>query len=66
MAVDDETRLEALSRLQPILDEAVGGRTEGHVCPFCERATLEVEVLDQAVVRVTCPDCGMTFEGHLA
>ena len=33
---------EDLMVLQDVLDEIVGGRTDGHACPFCSSGTLSV------------------------
>lgn len=55
---------EDLMVLQDVLDEIVGGRTEGHACPFCSTGKLAVE-LDEGRLRVECPDCRKFFEGYL-
>ncbi|MGM0576309.1 MAG: hypothetical protein ACQEXJ_11315 [Myxococcota bacterium] len=49
--------------LQDVLDEVVGGRTEGHPCPFCGEGPLDV-TLDEGGVRIECPSCGKFFEGR--
>ena len=51
-----------LALLQDVLDEVVNGRTQGHHCPFCGAAPLEVMV-DEGKVRIDCKDCGKYFEG---
>lgn len=49
--------------LQDILDEILGGRTEGHACPFCGGGPLSVPLLDEGRVRIECPSCRKFFEG---
>lgn len=51
------------AQLQEILDEILGGRTEGHKCPFCGTGTLEVPLLDEGKVRLECGGCRRFFEG---
>ena len=55
---------EDLMVLQDVLDEIVGGRTDGHVCPFCSGGTLAVE-FDEGRLRLECPQCRKFFEGYL-
>ena len=54
---------DALLLLQDVLDEVVGGRTQGHICPLCEGGTLEVQ-LDEGSVKLSCAACGKFFEGR--
>ncbi len=53
---------EALSMWQDILDEVVNGRLDGHVCPFCEKQTIDV-TSDEARVFIKCNHCGKWVEG---
>lgn len=54
---------DALTLLQEILDEMVAGNTDGHDCPFCGEAKLEVPLLNEGRIRVECPGCQKFFEG---
>ena len=54
---------EDLMVLQDVLDEVLGGRTEGHACPFCGGGPLDVQ-LDEGRLRIDCPGCRKFFEGY--
>jgi len=60
---------EMMSMLQDVLDDVLLGRTENHKCPFCGKATLDVEAPmeygEVSWVRISCPGCGRTFEGQV-
>ena len=62
---DDFDELEAMDRYQPIIQEVLAGRTEGHKCPYCGKADLKV-MFDGSKMRLECPECGRFFEGMLA
>lgn len=57
-----EHDLEELSMWQDILDDVVSGRLDGHVCPFCNKKTIEAEA-DEAGINVHCTNCGKWVEG---
>jgi transcription elongation factor Elf1 len=46
-----------------VLEEIYNGRPEGHSCPFCGQAGLEVET-EGFRLRVECKHCGEYFEGR--
>lgn len=56
---------EMQSILWDIMEECINGRTEGHKCPMCNEGDLEVEVLEDVKVTMTCPKCRKFMEGRL-
>ncbi len=60
----DYDQEELLMMLQDALTAVAAGRTEGHPCPVCGRGNLVCEG-DDGWVKVTCPQCGLDFEGFL-
>jgi DNA-directed RNA polymerase subunit RPC12/RpoP len=60
--VDQEAEL---SVWQDILDQVMAGRTSGHICPFCAKGEIDAEI-DEAYLRVRCPDCGKWIEGRFS
>lgn len=53
--------------LQDVLGEVAAGRTDGHLCPLCDKGQLDCSV-DEATdtVRLQCPHCRLLFTGVLA
>ena len=60
----EEDDLDALDAYRSIIDEVIGGRTEGHKCPSCIEGELECS-FDGRTIRLSCPKCGRFFEGAL-
>ncbi|MFT7621828.1 MAG: hypothetical protein ACI9WU_000993 [Myxococcota bacterium] len=57
---------ELQSVLWDIFEECINGRTLGHKCPICpEAGALDVEVLEDVKVTLTCKTCGKYFEGRM-
>ena len=61
----DNDALDAFDKYEPIIQEVVAGRTEGHKCPYCGKGDLKVE-FDGIRIRLECPECGRYFEGMLS
>ncbi len=55
---------ETMMALADVLTDVSSGRTDGHVCPRCDKGKLSCEWED-GWVRVRCPHCGLKFEGLL-
>jgi len=53
--------------LQDVLGEVAAGKTDGHLCPLCDKGQLDCSV-DEATdtVRLQCPHCRLLFTGVLA
>jgi len=55
---------EEISMWQDILDDVISGRTDGHVCPFCNKKPVEVR-MDEATIFLKCTQCGKWIEGTM-
>ena len=53
--------MDANPKLQAVLEAVAAGRTKGHTCPFCEKATLNLEQGDYGP-ELTCPACKKFIE----
>jgi uncharacterized protein (DUF983 family) len=57
--------VEALKTFEPVIQEVIAGRIEGHKCPFCREGDLEC-TFDGLNIKIVCKNCGKFFEGMLA
>jgi hypothetical protein len=65
MRPQDFDQEELLLMLQDVLTTAASGHTDKLRCPVCERADVAVETREDDWLHVTCPKCGLDFEGLL-
>jgi len=62
---EQDQDVEALKTFEPVIQEVIAGRTEGHKCPFCLEGDLEC-TFDGYNMKIVCKSCGKFFEGMLA
>ncbi|MSQ82980.1 MAG: hypothetical protein EXR77_08710 [Myxococcales bacterium] len=63
MRPQDLEKEEILLALQDVLTSVASGHPENLRCPICEKGNLDAEMGEDNWVRVSCPQCGLSFEG---